>query len=130
MDPIVMEPLSSALPTSIVPYDTSEDEVLAAYALDPKENSLIGSQDAISPNLGNNRVQTLLETLVPEIKIEAKSSKESPVEKHYSQGPNPIDSVVQTTSETTPGIGGERQPIQLQWVAWVKQDSRVEILKY
>ena len=37
MDPIIMEPLSSAMIASLVPYDTYEDEFLAAYALAPKK---------------------------------------------------------------------------------------------
>ena len=45
MDPIDVEPLCYTLPASLVPYDTSEDEVLAAYAPDPKEKSLIKSQN-------------------------------------------------------------------------------------
>ena len=54
MDPIDVEPLCSTLPASLVPYDTSEDEVLAAYAPDLKENSPIKSQNTESLNLGDN----------------------------------------------------------------------------
>ena len=60
-----MEPLSSVPLTSLVPYGAFEDDVMVAYTLGPKENSPIESQNIESPNLGDNPVQTLLETLVP-----------------------------------------------------------------
>ena len=43
MDPIDVEPLRSAPPTLLVPHGTSEDEVLVADVLGPKENSPIDS---------------------------------------------------------------------------------------
>ena len=58
--PVDVEPLCSTLPTSLVPYDTSENEVLAAYAPDLKENTPIKSQNTESLNLGDNLVQTSL----------------------------------------------------------------------
>ena len=58
MDPIDVEPLRSTPPTSLVPYGTSEDEVLTTDALGPKEISLIESQITTSPNLKDNPIQT------------------------------------------------------------------------
>ena len=129
MDPIDVEPLSFAPPTLLVPYGTSEDEVLAAYAPSPTENSPIESQKAESSNLGDNPVQTLLETLVPNIKIKVDPSEDSFVEKHDSQGTNLDDTIVRTALETTPGIGREDQPIPLQWVGWVTLLLRFQNLR-
>ena len=75
MDLIGVEPLSSAPPTSLVPYNTSEDEVLVAHALSLKEKLPIDSQDAESPNLGDNLVQTSLEIVVPDTETEEDPSE-------------------------------------------------------
>ena len=84
MDPINVEPLRSTPPTSVVPYDTFEDEVIIMDAPGPKENSPIESQNAASLNLGDNPVRTPLETLVPDTETKEDPSKGFPVEKDDS----------------------------------------------
>ena len=120
-------PIGSGWAQGLLHYDTSEDEVLVAYAPNLKENSSIKSQNTESSNLRDNLVQTSLESLVPNIEIEADLSEDSPVEKHDSQGINPDDIVVRTTSETSLGIGKEDQLIPIQWEGWVRRDFAVNV---
>ena len=75
MDLIGVEPLSSTPPTSLVPYNTFEDEVLVAHELSLKENFPIDSQDAESLNLGDNLVQTSLEIVVRDTETEENPSE-------------------------------------------------------
>ena len=84
IDPIDVKPLNSTPLTLLVPYRMFENEVLIANALGSKENSPIESQNTASPNLGNNPVQTLPDTLVLDTKIEADPFEDSPVEKDDS----------------------------------------------
>ena len=53
MDSIDVEPLRSAPPASLMPYGTSEDEVLTTNTPSLKENSPIKSQNVESRNLGD-----------------------------------------------------------------------------
>ena len=84
MDPIDVEPLRYAPPTSLVPYGMSKDEVRITDAPGLKESSMIESQNAESLNLGDNPIQNPLETLVPDIEREEDPSEDSPIEKHDS----------------------------------------------
>ena len=73
-----MEPLRSTPLTLIFPYGMSEDKViLTVDAPGPKENSPIESQHIESPNLGDNLVKTLPETIVPNTKSEVDPSETS-----------------------------------------------------
>ena len=65
MGPIDVEPIRSKPSLSLVPYDTSEDEVPTSEASRQKESSNIRNPNTNGLNTNNNAVQTLQETLVP-----------------------------------------------------------------
>ena len=63
MDPIDVKPLNSMSPTALLPYGTSEDEVLAAERSEQKGISLLENQNAKSSNLEDNSVIMKIEMM-------------------------------------------------------------------
>ena len=63
MDPIDVKPLNSVPPTALVPYGTSEDEVLAAERSEQKGISLLENQNVESSNLEDNPVIMMIEMM-------------------------------------------------------------------
>ena len=54
INPVDVEPLSSALSIILVPYGTSKDEIHVAEGLEKKESYLMEDQNAKSSNLEDN----------------------------------------------------------------------------
>ena len=97
IDPIDVEPLSSAPIASLVPYGTSEDEIPTKEGFREKESYPLENQNVKSSNLRDNPVQKQIETVSKEAEIEANPSglrENSPIKKHCNQDPNPDESGV------------------------------------
>ena len=74
MDPIDVEPLSLASPTTLVPYGTYEDDTPTTDAPELKENSPIESQNIKSLALVDNPVRTLPEIMA----FDTKTKEDTP----------------------------------------------------
>ena len=72
------------------------------------------NQNVESSNLEDNPIQTLVETLGKDIKIEVDPSSprgNSPIEKHGSQDPNSDELGVRTNTEPLPSVEEEEQQL-------------------
>ena len=86
-----MEPLNLAPPATLVPYETSEDEILATKGFGEKEKFLLESQNSGSSNLEDNPIRMTTKTVVNDTEPEADPSgsrENSPIEKQGIQDPN------------------------------------------
>ena len=102
MDPILVEPLNSALPAALVPYGTFEDETPTTKGFGEKKRFPLKSQNVKSLNLEDNPIRTMVEMVDNDTEPEVDplgSRENSPIEKQGSQDPNPDESGVLTNTE-------------------------------
>ena len=103
--PISVEPLSSAPPTSLVPYGTSEDVIHAEEGFGKKQSYPLKNQNVKSSNLEDNPVQMPTQAVGPR--------ENSHIEKHDSQDPNPNEFGVRTNTKPLPNAEEEEQHVSL-----------------
>ena len=131
MDPIDVEPLSSATLTTLIP--------MAPLKRRPMQLKVLGRRKVIpwkvnieNSNPEDNPIETMVEMVGNNTKIEADRSsqrKNSPVDKQGSHNPNLDESSFRTNTRPLPSAEEEKQPMQLQWIGWVRWDSVVKISK-
>ena len=131
MDPIDVEPLSSATLTTLIP--------MAPLKRRPMQLKVLGRRKVIpwkvnieNSNPEDNPIETMVEMVGNNTKIEADRSsqrKNSPVDKQGSHNPNLDESSFRTNTRPLLSAEEEKQPMQLQWIGWVRWDSVVKISK-